>query len=849
VTLFVHWVLAAATSLALVGVGVVLGAPFAAVCVLAALGFVAGYGLGYVGVVQPMRTLRARLQAQREQSLLVQCFLDNAPMVIAAKGKDGRYLSANAEFERLHGISSQSLVGKLDLDFMPLESAQAVRTTDQRVLDAGESLRYQVPMQTSRGLRQMEAIKFALLDAQRHTVGVGLVATDVTEREVSSEKFSRVFHASPNWIVITRLADGVVIDANEGFEHIGGYSRVDAIGHPIGDLNIWVHLEQRAEIVGTLLRDGRVLDAKVQLRRKDGEIRDFVANAVLIDLEGQTNSHAVWIARDVTEELALHEKFVMAFRLTPDFMSISRLADGRYVEVNDAFLRFTGYSREEVMGRTALDIGLWHSPEQRESMLEIIAREQEVRGFEAQLCDRHGTVRECVGHCSVFSSQGEQYMIAVIRDITNAKLAERAMRESEARFFSLFEMSPVPTTYSFDADNYTTYHRNAAFYSTFGYDKATTQKMTFAEMGLWVDPNSAETSRELLRRFVDFDNWVLQLRHADGRHLWVSIFGRPIHEADRKMMVWTVINITEQRGVQHKIEELNASLEQRVQQRTEQLQAANADLSQAMRTLEQARDRLVQSEKLASLGALVAGVAHELNTPIGNGLTVATALDERARVFAEIIKQPMQRSVLEQFVGDTQLASDLLVRSLSRSATLVSGFKRIAVDQTSEQRRSFELAGLVDEVVLTMGPTTRRARCMVRTDIAADLVLDSFPGPLDQVLTNLIDNAITHGFGQDQSGTIEIRGHLDRAGWVQLTVRDTGHGIAPENLKRVFDPFFTTRLGQGGSGLGLHIVHNIVTNVLGGQIEVYSEVATGTRFVLFLPLIAPPASPKDAAQT
>ncbi|MFY8041588.1 MAG: histidine kinase, partial [Rhodoferax sp.] len=167
------------------------------------------------------------------------------------------------------------------------------------------------------------------------------------------------------------------------------------------------------------------------------------------------------------------------------------------------------------------------------------------------------------------------------------------------------------------------------------------------------------------------------------------------------MMVWTVINITEQRGVQHKIEELNASLEQRVQQRTEQLQAANADLSQAMRTLEQARDRLVQSEKLASLGALVAGVAHELNTPIGNGLTVATALDERARVFAEIIKQPMQRSVLEQFVSDTQLASDLLVRSLSRSATLVSGFKRIAVDQTSEQRRSFELAGLVDEVVLT----------------------------------------------------------------------------------------------------------------------------------------------------
>ncbi|TAH11090.1 MAG: PAS domain S-box protein [Curvibacter sp.] len=849
VTLFVHWVLAAATSLALVGVGVIVGAPFAALCVLAALGAAGGYWLGYVAVVRPMRMLKTRLQAQREQSVLVQCFLDNAPLVIAAKGKDGRYLSANAEFGRMHGITSQALVGKLDLDFMPPESAQAVRSTDQRVLDAGESLRYQVPMQTSRGLRQMEAIKFALLDAQRHTVGVGLVATDVTEREVNSEKFSRVFHASPNWIVITRLADGLVLDANEGFENLSGHSRVDAIGHPIGNLNIWVHPEQRAEIVGTLLREGRVLNAKPQMRRKDGEIRDFATNAVLIDLEGQINSHAVWIARDVTEELALHEKFVMAFRLTPDFMSISRLSDGRYVEVNDAFLRFTGYSREEVMGRTALEIGLWHSPEQRESMLEIIARAQEVRGFEAQLCDRHGTVRECVGHCSVFASQGEQYMIAVIRDVTNAKLAERALRESEARFSSLFELSPVPISYGFDTDNYTTYHRNAAFNATFGIDKATTERLSFAEMGLWVDPQDAVTARELLGKSMDFDNWVVQLRHADGRFLWVSLYGRTIQEPHRKMMVTTVINITEQRGAQRKIEELNASLEQRVQQRTEQLQAANADLSQAMRTLEQARDRLVQSEKLASLGALVAGVAHELNTPIGNGLTVATALDEKARVFAHIIKQPMQRSVLDQFVNDTQMASDLLVRSLSRSATLVSGFKRIAVDQTSEQRRSFDLAGLVGEVVLTMGPTTRRARCMVHTDVAAGLVLDSFPGPLDQVLTNLIDNAITHGIGQDQSGTIEIRGHLDRAGWVQLTVRDSGHGIAPENLKRVFDPFFTTRLGQGGSGLGLHIVHNIVTNVLGGLVEVHSEVATGTRFVLLLPLIAPPASPKDAAQT
>lgn len=849
VTLLVHWVLTAATSLALACVGLMLGAPGVAVGILAALGAAGAYWLGYAGLVRPMRSLNAQLQTHKAQGILVQSFLDSAPMVIAAKDKDGRYLSANAEFERMHAITPQAVVGKLDLDFMTPVSAQTVRSTDERVLEAGETLRYQLPMQTSRGLRLMEVVKFALLDAQRQTTGVGLVATDVTEREVTSEKFSRVFHASPNWIVITRLSDGVVIDANEGFEQMGGHSRVDAIGHPIGDLNIWVHPEQRAEIVGTLLREGRALDARAQLRLKNGEIRDFVTNAVLIDLEGQTNSHAVWIARDVTEELALHEKFVMAFRLTPDFMSISKAADGRYVEVNDAFERFTGYRRQEVIGRTSVEIGLWKNADQRKSLIETIARDGEARGFEADLCDRHGAVRECLGYASIFESHGERYMIAVVRDVTQARLAERALRESEARFSSLFEMSPVPTSYSFDTDNFTSSYRNAAFYATFGYDKATAEKLSTAEMGLWINAQDAVTARELREKCAEINNWVVRLRHADGRHLWVSIYARIIQEPHRKMLVSTLFDITEQMGVQHEIEELNAGLEQRVQQRTEQLQAANADLSQAMHTLEQARDSLVQSEKLASLGALVAGVAHELNTPIGNGLTVASALDERARAFAQTIKQPIQRSTLEQFINETQMAADLLVRSLSRSATLVSSFKQIAVDQTSEQRRRFDLSGLVDEVVLTISPSTRRAHCQVRTDIAAGLLLDSFPGPLVQVLTNLIDNAITHGFVPEQIGTIDIVGQAEGAGWIKLTVRDNGRGIAPEHVKRVFDPFFTTRLGQGGSGLGLHIVHNIVTNVLGGHIEVHTVVGSGTSFVLALPLTAPLAAAKDAAQT
>jgi PAS domain S-box-containing protein len=849
VTVLVHWVLVAAVSFALAGVGTWLSVPGLVLAVLAVLGAAGGYWLGLVGVVRPMQAMAARLQAQTEQNNVVQSFLENVPVLITVKGKDGRYLVGNAEFARTHGVAAHTLAGKLDQDFMAEASAQAVRAADQKVLATGELLQYQIPMPTTRGLRLMEATKFALLDADRKPFGVGLVAFDVTEREANHEKFLRVFHASPNWIVITRLLDGLVIDANEGFELLSGHSREDAIGHPIGQLNIWVNPEHRAEIVERLLREGRVFDYKTQCRRKNGEVRDFAVNAALVSLEGQTNAHSVWIARDVTEELALHEKFVKAFRLTPDFMSISRAADGRYVEVNDAFERFTGYSREEVMGRTSVEIGLWHDANQRTELMETIARDHEARGFEVRLCDRHGRVHDCLGYASVFEAHGERYMIAVVRDVTQARQAERAFRESETRFASLFEMSPVPTSYSFDTDNFTTNYRNQAFYATFGYDRAAAETLTTSQMGLWVDPRDAQKAFDLIEKSVDVNKWVVRLRHADGRHLWVAIHARTIQEPHRKMMVATLVDITEQLDAQHKIEELNTTLEQRVQQRTEQLQAANADLSQALRTLEQARDSLVQSEKLASLGALVAGIAHELNTPIGNGVMVASTLHERTNAFAQAMKQPLQRATLEQFISDTQLASDLLLRNLSRSASLVSSFKQIAVDQTSEQRRQFDLSNLIEEVVLTLSPSTQRAHCKVRTDIAADLLLDSFPGPLIQILTNLIDNAITHGFSSEKHGTVDIVGRSTDTGWVSLTVRDNGRGIASEHVKHVFDPFFTTRLGQGGSGLGLHIVHNIVTNVLGGQIELHTVEGSGTSFVLNLPVTAPFTPIKDAAQT
>ncbi|MBC7620613.1 MAG: HAMP domain-containing histidine kinase [Candidatus Saccharibacteria bacterium] len=265
----------------------------------------------------------------------------------------------------------------------------------------------------------------------------------------------------------------------------------------------------------------------------------------------------------------------------------------------------------------------------------------------------------------------------------------------------------------------------------------------------------------------------------------------------------------------------------------------NLELSQTLDTLRMAKDQLVQSEKLAALGALVAGVSHELNTPIGNGLTVASALEHKVTEFERKIDGGLRRSDLLGFVQETGFAAEIITRNLERAGHLISSFKQVAVDQTSSLRRTFLLDSLVAEILLTLNPIVKKYACQVVVDVQPGNMLESYPGPLGQVLTNLITNALVHGFDTEDAGTITISAVSVTEATVQLVVRDTGRGIATENMHRIFEPFFTTRLGQGGSGLGLHIVHNMVGGILGGQIKAMSEPGRWSEFIVVIPKVAP----------
>ncbi len=248
---------------------------------------------------------------------------------------------------------------------------------------------------------------------------------------------------------------------------------------------------------------------------------------------------------------------------------------------------------------------------------------------------------------------------------------------------------------------------------------------------------------------------------------------------------------------------------------------------------------LVKAEKLSSLGGLVAGVAHELNTPIGSAVTISSTLQDQAReLWQEIETGQLKKSKILEFVKDVRYASDIVLRGLNRANELIGHFKQIAVDQSGEHRREFLLDDYIEEMSVTFQHLFKNKDIHLALDLNSQAKLDTYPGPLSQVVINLVQNALIHGFHPNESGTIRISTSPIDAEHACLVISDNGCGIPNHLIDRVFDPFFTTKLGQGGSGLGLHIVHNIVTDILKGSLTVESDQSCReTKFIINIPCL------------
>lgn len=423
-------------------------------------------------------------------------------------------------------------------------------------------------------------------------------------------------------------------------------------------------------------------------------------------------------------------------------------------------------------------------------------------------------------------------------DITSLKEAQEQFQESEERLKAISDNLPGSMVFRLDC-GVNGESRQFTYISQGVKRHGYTAEQVMANANLLYEKilpqyrqAMTEKETECLKTMQVF-RMEVEIKVPNGETRWFLISYSPKRLSNNRLVFDGIeIDINNVKQQEQKIVELNTQLEQRVAERT-------AELSSTLDNLQRAQDELLQNEKLASLGALVAGVSHELNTPIGNALMVASSYAEAHKKIKKQLETGLTRSSLDKFLGEIDEGNNIIERNLYRAAELIRSFKQLAVDQTSYQRRQFDLKTLSHEIAVTLHPTLRKSPYTLQDDFCNNVTFDSYPGPLGQVLINLINNSIIHGFDGRSSGTIRLQCDHYNKDWVKLTISDNGNGIPKKNQKKIFDPFFTTQLGKGGSGLGLHIIYTLVTGLLGGRIELNSKEGQGTKFILHLPLVAP----------
>lgn len=735
---------------------------------------------------------------------------------------------------------------------------------------------------------------------------------ELREREIWLRS---LFEVSPAGILVLDMG-GKVTACNRRLADMLGYAVDEIVGQSYFSLVHPEQIEAARKGVGRMLDDPalEVYSSERAYLRKDGGVLWGLLSARRLPHNEGGNDVLLVTVNDISDlrqseaqRLESETKLQAVFNASPAAMIVSDVARNyASIAANDVWERQFMRRRDEVMGLTGAEMGLWASGEDRQQVLETVERCGSIHGFETWLVRGDGQRLLCRISASKVQAGDAELLVMVQEDVTELRRNQSALQELNSQLSSQFDLVDAV------ARAQSNFIANAEATDAFELLLTDLLQLARSEYGFIGEILTGEDGAPYLkthaitniawddasRRFYEENAQTgLEFRNLDtlfgaairtgepvianvpatdprrgglppGHPAMHAFLGLPIRVGgrlvamagvanrpggyDMALVEWlhpllvTIGQMVEARraaiarqAAETALRELNEDLDGRVRERTEALNRSNQELSGALETLQRAQGDLVRAEKLAALGSLVAGVAHELNTPIGNSVTVASTLVEKSDAFAGEIQGALKRSVLVAYVENSRRAAELLLGNLQRAANLVSSFKQVAVDQTSEQRRSFDVAEVVDEILAMLQPQLKKQPVVVRTEIVRGLVLDSFPGPFGQVVANLVNNAAVHAFDDGRKQGVILIEASAIPGGVRLCISDDGVGIPPDNIDRIFDPFFTTRFGQGGSGLGLNIVYNIVTNVLGGKIHVESQPGEGSSFIVQLPEVAP----------
>lgn len=553
------------------------------------------------------------------------------------------------------------------------------------------------------------------------------------------------------------------------------------------------------------------------------------------------------------------ERMLKVINAVPDFMLLSRISDSHIIYANAGVENMTGYPHKKLVGKTMDKVDLGITPEQRNEWQTKLLNAGALNNYETTIRHKNGSVINVLVSAALLEIDNTAHVLTICRDITDRKLVEAAVAYANRQLNYVLDAASEIAIISTDVKGVVQMFNRGAE-KMLGYRAREKIGMPM-HFDIFDKNELAQRSKELSSQFnttvlpsdvltiipvkqgSETRNWTYICKN--GHRLNVSLTVTRVQDSTGKIVGFLGIarDITLQLQAEQALQDLNYQLEKRVEERTAELEDTNKNLASTMQELQLAQAELVRSEKLTALGDIVAVVAHEINTPIGNCLTVATTLRERSvALYGEVEQGTVRRSSLSSYMNDSKEGLDILIRGLNRSSELISNFKQVAADQTSEQRRVFKLHQVVNEVIALMMPKLRKTPHQLEISIPEEIAMDSYPGPIEQIVSNLINNSILHAFDENKPGKMKLTATLEDQ-QVKIEFFDNGRGIPDQYLNRIFDPFFTTKLGRGGTGLGLNIVHNIVKNMLGGQITVSTlgieRAGTGTTFTIVLPLSAP----------
>lgn len=559
----------------------------------------------------------------------------------------------------------------------------------------------------------------------------------------------------------------------------------------------------------------------------DNEIGDIARAAevfrqTLVDADAAREA----AVKALAEQRLAEESYRKLFESSVDGIYVTT-PSGDLLDANPALARMMGYAtpKDLIEGIKDVATNVYLHPEARAQYQHLMQRDGMVREFEYQVQARDGSILWLSDSASaVRNDAGEVTRYeGVVRDITDQKRAEDAIAEGRRLLQQVIDTVPAVINVKDKDLRYVLMNRYMA--GIFGIEPHEALGRTTGDlMSRYGAAKTDEHDKRVLSGVRELGFYEEEYKDSAGNMRQWLVNKLPLLDADGEIenIVTVALDIGERkRGEQ-------------------EMRKAKDAAEAALRNLRETQNSLIEAEKLAALGRLVAGIAHEVNNPVGISLTVASALERKTAVFAgEVERGNLRRSSLNEYLDTSKDAAAQLVANLNRAAELITSFKQVAADRNYSDQRVFDLGDLTEQVVMSLRPGIRKHNLTLNVECQPGLSMNSYPGPYGQVLTNLFLNAVAHAFPDGKAGTIDIQVRASGKDNVEIIFSDNGVGMSMDVRRRAFDPFFTTRRDQGGTGLGLHIVYSIVTTRLGGRLDLDSEPGGGTRIQMILPRAAP----------